>query len=343
MNTALFRSRLRRTVFDEDVRIPVISIQYPTGYVEITASGIVGYSPISTVAYTVNWTTAASYDAMIASIRSYTGWNVSKLESCVGSDAPYMEIVQKVSVDVAVEFSARHFFSDAVLDDFSNQALVQWNDYFETEYTSLVQFPENRSVPLAYLAASTTFAVRAVRDAVSFFEYDRSGKITQVSLGGELLISKENMRVSDDGRYLPSWKYMADWYDKKFYKYCEVAADRSAFPEIQEIEKQRVVASTGRLPYKLDRGPDPVESLASTTVSSGGLSTVTLEWSRSLTMQFGYYKIRRNAVEIYRSYDNQVFEYDDADLVSGTYLYELVVCDKNEISSDAQVLSVVVP
>lgn len=342
MDTTLFRSRLRRTVFDEDVRIPVISIQYPTGYVEVTASGVVGYSPIATTVFTVDWTTASSYDSMIASIRSYTGWIVEKLESCVGLDSPYMEVTQKESVDVPVEFTAKHFFSDAVLDDFSDQALMQWNDYFETSYISLTQFPEGKSIPLSYLAASTTFAVRAVRDAVSFFEYNKSGKITQVSLGGELSISKENMRVSDDGRYLPSWKYLADWYDKKFYKYCEVAADKSAFPEIQEIEKQRVVSSTGRLPYKLDKGPEPVESLESTTTASGSLHTVTLEWSRSLTMQFGYYKIRRDGVEIYRTYDNQVSTFDDESMVAGSYAYEVIVYDKNEIASDAQTLTVVV-
>lgn len=343
MDVTQFRSRLRRTIFDEDVRIPVISIQYPTGYTEVTASGIVGYSPSSTTIFTVNWVTASSYDSMISSIRSNTGWVVEKLEACVGTDDPYMEITPKTSVETAVEFSAKHFFSDVILDDFTNQAISQWNDYFETSYTTIAQFPESKSIPISYLVASMVFAVRAVRDAVSFYEYNKAGKITQVSLGGELSISKENIKVDDDGKSQPSWKYLADWYDRKFYKYCESASDRSAFPEIQEIEKQRVVASTGRLPYKLDRGLPSTESfagVASTPV--GGLSTVTLTWSRSLSMQFAYYGICRDDVEIYRTYDNQVYTYDDEDLVAGSYVYKVTVYDKNEIESVPVEITVVV-
>lgn len=340
MNATLFRTRLRRTVFDEDVRIPVFSVQYPTGYVEVTTSGILGYSPVSSGIFDINWVAASGYDDVIASVRSNVGWVVEKLDACIGTDQPYMEVFPKASTDTAVELSAKHFFSDDVLDDFTDQAILQWNDYFESEYETVAQFPESKSLPLSYLTASLVFATRAVRDAVSFFEYNKAGKITQVSLGGELSISKENVKT--DAESQPSWKSLADWYDKKFYKYCESAADRAAFPEIQEIEKHRVVQSTGRLPYKLDKGLSVVERFDSAVTGPvSGLYTVTLGWNRSLSMQFLYYRIWRDGVEIYRTYDNQISGFSE-DLIPGTYEYEIAVYDKNEISSEISTISVVV-
>jgi hypothetical protein len=151
---------------------------------------------------------------------------------------------------------------------------------------------------------------------------------------GDLSFSKENKETGDNGNL--SWKSLADWYEDKWQDYLDSAADGGGFPEITEVEKTRVVLETGKLPYKVDSGLDAVVNFAG---EQDGIDVV-LSWDPVLKMQFYFYKILRDSVEIYRTYDNQIYEYTDEDPGVGTHLYEIYAYDKNEIKSEVSSVSV---
>lgn len=330
MNQATFRTRLRRAIFDEDVRIEAIKVQREDGYIEVTETEIIGYSDEATEEWRFAFADYPTYNDLVYVLETQESWTIQKTEECVGSHKASLLRIPKRAVTDEVILYAKHFFHDDVLDDVVVQAIYEWNDLFNVDYAGAEYFPDAKSVPLLWVSASNALLLRAAQDTVSFYEYNQSGKITSVSLGGELSIAKQNIesKGEDSGGHL-SWKALADAYRKKFTDYISTASDKPAFPEIQEVEKRRIDLDTGKPLYRTDEKLDPVINL---TYSTSG-SDVTLRWSPVYSHLVLYYEVWKDGVYLAKVYDNQESKYTD-ESVSGTHTYKVRVVNTNDLASD---------
>jgi len=337
MTVATFRTRLRRLIFDEDVQLNVFSVERASGSITVTSTAIVGKATVGGAEeFNLAFATYTTYNSIINAINAVSNWTCTRNESCVGTKTVELALMAETLVTNKTIVYANHFFHNDEIDDMASQAIDIWEDSLETGYTSTSDFPDAKMMPLLWISASIAMTIRAVQDAVSFYEYYNAGVISSVSFGGDLSIAQGGANVSEDGQI--SWISLSKYFDKKWINYLGRAADRGAFPEISEIEKLRVVRETGKLPYDLDKGLDAVTGLAASV--SG--STVVLTWDRRLSEQFAYYSIQRDGTELDKEFDVQDATYTDSSVSAGTYTYTVYVYDLNEIASPATSISVTV-
>ena len=336
MNTTTFRNRLRRLIFDEDVRIEAITLQRSSGTVEVSSTALIGKTGI-TEEFNLAFTTYSTYNALVYAIDNIANWTVSKNKALVGTKTTDLALLRATSAETDLIIYAQHYFSDTELDDIRDMGIALWNDTMSLDYVDATVFPESKTVSLLWLTASLALSHRAAQDTVNFYEYQEQGRISSVSLGGDLSITRA-VEGAEDSSPL-SWDALSKMYHRKWIEYLDRASDYGgAFPEIVEIEKKRVVRETGRVPYSLDEGFPAVRNVAATVL----VTDVTVTWSKVYSQQFWYYRIDKDGTEIKREFDSQVNSYTDTGVAIGVHTYTVYALTLNEIVSPVSSVSVTV-